>query len=63
MPSMANSELVDWSDEMVTAASEAVSVACKLALEPTVTLPKLRVAGETPSWGLALRRRSPGHAC
>src|ERR1019366_1161502 len=50
-PSMANSELVDWSDETVTAAFEAVSVACRPALDPTVTLPKLRVAGVTPSCG------------
>src|SRR5450631_1946799 len=49
---MANSELVDWSDEMVTAAFETESVACKLALDPTVTLPKLSVAGVTPSCGL-----------
>jgi hypothetical protein len=48
-PRMANSEFVDWSDEMVTAEFEAVSVACRLALDPTVTLPKLRVAGVTAS--------------
>ena len=52
-PRMANSELEDQSDVMVTAAFEAVSVACRLALDPTVTLPKLRVAGETPSCGFA----------
>jgi len=46
---MANSEFVDWSDQMVTAASEAVSVACRLLLDPTVTLPKLRAAGLIPS--------------
>jgi hypothetical protein len=46
---MANSELVDPSDEMVTAAFEAVSVACRLALDPTVTFPKVRVEGVTPS--------------
>ena len=50
-PRMANSELVDSSDEMVTAAFEAVSVACRLALDPTVTFPKLSVAGVTPSSG------------
>jgi hypothetical protein len=48
---MANSEFVDWSDEIVTAAFEAVSVACRLALDPTVTLPKLRVAGLTANCG------------
>jgi len=41
---MANSELVERSDEMVTAPWEAVSVAGRLALDPTATLPKLRVA-------------------
>jgi len=51
-PRMTNSELRDWSDEMVTAAFEAVSVACRLELDPTATLPKVRVAGETPSCGL-----------
>src|SRR5271157_2294325 len=48
---MANSELSDWSDEMVTATFEAVSLACRLALDPTVTFPKLRGAGVTPSSG------------
>jgi hypothetical protein len=48
---MANCEFVDWSDEMVTAVFEAVSVACRLALDPTVTLPKLRVAGLTANCG------------
>src|ERR1700687_95371 len=50
-PRRANSELVDWSDEMVTASFEAVSVAGRVALEPSVTLPKLSVAGVTPSSG------------
>src|SRR5271169_16964 len=50
-PRMSNSELVDWSEEMVTAAFEAVSVACRLAFDPTVTLPKLRVEGLTPNCG------------
>jgi hypothetical protein len=53
-PDNTNSELVDASDEMVTAALEAVSVACRLALDPTVTLPKFSVAGVTPSTGTAL---------
>ena len=44
---MENSEFDDWSEEIVTAAFEAVSVACRLALDPTVTLPKLSVAGLT----------------
>ena len=50
-PRITNSELDDWSEEMVTAAPEAVSVAGRLVLDPTVTLPKLRVAGEMPSCG------------
>ncbi len=52
-PTMANSELVEWSDEIVTAAFEAVSVACSFAFDPTVTLPKLRLAGEIFSFGFA----------
>jgi hypothetical protein len=56
---MANSELVDPSDEMVTAAFAAVSVAFRLALDPTVTLPKFRVAGVTPSAGAALFLDTP----
>src|SRR5271166_3751859 len=47
-PIMANSELFDWSDETVTAAFEAVSVAVRLALDPTVMFPKLRL-GVIPS--------------
>jgi len=58
-PDRTNSELVDASDEMVTAVFEAVSVACRLALDPTVTLPKLRVAGVTPSAGAALPLTTP----
>src|ERR1700674_573270 len=54
-----NSELVDPSDEMVTAAFEAVSVAFRLALDPTVTLPKLRFAGLTASWGFAVTSPNP----
>src|SRR5450755_1763101 len=45
IPTMANSELT-WSEEIVTEASGAVSVACKVALDPTETLPKARVEGE-----------------
>ena len=52
-PDRTNSELVDASDDMVTAAFEAVSVAGRLALDPTVTLPKFSVAGVTPSTGTA----------
>ena len=44
---------------MVTAAFEAVSVACRLALDPTVTLPKFSVAGVTPSTGTALFLETP----
>jgi hypothetical protein len=53
-PLRENSELVDWSDEMVIEAFEAVSVACRLALSPTVTLPKLSVVGLTVSCDLPL---------
>ena len=52
-PVIENSEFDDWSEEMVTAAFEAVSVACRLALDPTVTLPKLRLAGLTANCALA----------
>src|SRR5208282_1124148 len=58
-PDRTNSELVDASDEMVTAAFEAVSVACRLVLDPTVTLPKLRVEGLTPSCALAVVSPTP----
>ena len=47
------------SEEMVTAAFEAVSVASNWTLDPTVTLPKLRVAGVIPSWGLAVTTPLP----
>jgi hypothetical protein len=50
---MANSEVVERSDEMVTAAFEAVRVACRLVFDPTATLPKLSFAGEILSFGLA----------
>src|SRR6202021_1973628 len=53
-PWMTNSELFDWSDEIVTEPCEAVSVACRVVLDPTVTFPKLRVAGLIASWGLDL---------
>jgi hypothetical protein len=52
-PRMANSELVDWAEEIVTEASEAVSLAPSVALDPTVKLPKLSVAGLTASIALA----------
>jgi len=58
-PDRTNSELVDASDEMVTAAFEAVRVACRLALDPTVTLPKFSVAGVTASAGAALPLATP----
>jgi hypothetical protein len=38
---------------MVTAAFEVVSVAFRVALDPTLTLPKLRVAVATLSFGVA----------
>jgi len=59
---MAYSELFDWSEEMVTAALEAVSVACKLALDPTVTLPKLRFEGLIPSCEAALSTPVPARS-
>src|SRR6202035_697624 len=54
-----NSELVNPSDEMVTAALEAVSVGSRLALDPTVTLPKLRVAGLTARLGFMVTSPNP----
>jgi hypothetical protein len=58
-PTMANSELADRSDEIVTAAFAAVSVACKLAVDATVTFPKFSVAGVTPSSGLLGMKPNP----
>lgn len=51
-PWMTNSELFDWSDEIVTEPCEAVRVACFEALDPTLTFPKLRVAGLTARFAL-----------
>lgn len=48
-PRMANSELDDPREEILTAAPEAVSLAGRVLLDPTVTLPKLRAAGLTSS--------------
>jgi len=44
----ANSELFTCAEEIVTAPFEADRVSRKLAEVPTVTLPKLRLEGETP---------------
>lgn len=54
VPTMENSEFDNWSEEMVTAAFEALKVACLVTLDPTATLPKLRVAGLTASCGFAV---------
>ena len=53
-PTMANSALVDWPEEMVTDAPDAVSLAWRVALDPTVTLPKVSVAGLTSSCSFGL---------
>ena len=49
-PLMVNSGLVLVADETVTAAPVALSDELRLELAPTTTSPKLRLAGETPSW-------------
>src|SRR5450432_141233 len=50
-PRILNSAFVDASEVMVTAAFDAVSVACVVEFDPTATLPKLRDGGETASCG------------
>ena len=50
-PAILNSELVNWSEEIVTAPSEAVKVTGRLAVFPTVTLPKLSDIGDIVSTG------------
>jgi hypothetical protein len=49
-PVTTNSELLLVADVTVTLAPEAVSVPPRVALFPTVTLPKLNVDGETVNW-------------
>ncbi len=44
-PGSVNSELFDWAAEIVTGAPVAESVIVSAVLEPTVTLPKSRLAG------------------
>jgi hypothetical protein len=51
-PWIENSELVTWSDEIVTFPLEAVRVVLRVALCPTVTLPKLSFEGVTVNPGL-----------
>src|SRR6266850_6493437 len=48
-PGSVNSELFTCAEEMVTGPLTAESVSCRLAGEFTVTLPKLRLEGVTPS--------------
>src|SRR5450755_3598981 len=50
-PRMLNSAFVDASEVIVTAAFDAVSVACAVEFDPTGTLPKLSDGGETASCG------------
>jgi hypothetical protein len=47
-PGSLNSELFTCAEEMVTEPFEAESVSCRLARDPTTTLPKFRLEGETP---------------
>jgi hypothetical protein len=49
-PLMVNSGLVLVADETVTAAPVALRDELRVELVPTTTSPKLRRAGETPSW-------------
>ncbi len=58
-PRMVNSELVVRSDEMVTEPFVAVSTACWVAVDPTMTLPKLSAAGLIPSRGFAFATPFP----
>lgn len=46
-PEMLNSELFDEAEERVTLAPVAVSVLVRLLYAPTLTFPKLRLAGLT----------------
>ena len=50
-PTTENSELVSWSEAIVTPPLAAESVAERVALCPTVTLPKLRIEGDTVNCG------------
>ena len=49
IPDSTNSPLLLVAEETVTAAPEALRLALSVELEPTVTVPKLRLAGETES--------------
>ena len=48
-PDRTNSELFTFAAEMVTGPFDAANVRTSLAESPTVTLPKFRLEGETPS--------------
>ncbi len=48
-PLSVNSELLEVAEETVTLEPAALSVAVKLALVPTTTLPKSKVPGDTVS--------------
>ena len=52
-PDRLNSELLEVAEETVTLAPLAVSVLVRFFVAPTVTLPKLKLAGLTASWPLA----------
>jgi hypothetical protein len=58
-PTTANSELFDSSDEIVTDPFDAVRVVRRVAFDPTVTLPKFRVEGDTLSSTLEVKMPSP----
>jgi hypothetical protein len=56
---MVNSGLVERSEEMVTEPFVAVSIACCVAVDPTVTLPKFSAVGLSPSRGFAFATPFP----
>ena len=58
-PTTANSELFDGSDEIVTGPFDAVRVVWTVTLDPTVTFPKFRDEGDTPSPTLDVKIPSP----
>jgi hypothetical protein len=53
-PDRVNSELLEVAEETVTLDPLAVSVLVRFFVAPTVTFPKLRLAGLTASWPLAV---------
>ena len=58
-PTTVNSELFDGSVEIVTDLFDAVRVVRRVAFDPTVTLPKFRVEGDTLSSALDVTMPSP----